>query len=170
VSTPHRGSPYADWCLQHLGHRLGGLGLMHFIGLDVQALADLTTEECRRFNERVPDAPQVRYYSVGGSRPWNRVPPFALHSYKVIRDAEGANDCLVSVKSSKWGKHLGVWPADHFHQLNKRMIFELIEPTGNITPYYLKLLDAIEADGVEMGVESAKCKVQNSECRVKIED
>src|SRR5690348_14070009 len=46
VSTPHRGSPYADWCLQHLGQRLGGLGLARFIGLDVQALADLTTESC----------------------------------------------------------------------------------------------------------------------------
>src|SRR2546421_2930497 len=158
VSTPHRGSPYADWCFQHLGQRLGGLGLMRFIGLDVQALADLTIEGCKRFNDRVPNAPAVRYYSVGGSRPWNRVPPFALHSYKVIHDAEGPNDCLVSVKSSKWGKHLGVWPADHFHQLNKRMIIELIEPTGNITPYYLKLLDALVEDGVEVANADRKVK------------
>src|SRR5437868_6391394 len=84
------------------GHRLGVLGVMRFIGRDVQELADLTTENCQRFNDRVPNAPGVKYYSVGGSRPWNRVPPFALHSFKVIHDAEGANDCLVSVKSSRW--------------------------------------------------------------------
>jgi triacylglycerol lipase len=149
ISTPHRGSSYADWCLRNLGYRLGGLRLMRLIGFDVQAVSDLTLESCRRFNERVPDSPAVRYYSVSASRPWNRVPAFALHAYKVIHDVEGENDCLVSVKSAIWGKHLGTWPADHFHQINKRLVLELIEPTGNITPYYLKLLDALKEDGVE---------------------
>ena len=57
VTTPHRGSPYADWCVRHLGKRLGGFQLMNFLGLDVQAVSDLTTACCRRFNEEVPDAP-----------------------------------------------------------------------------------------------------------------
>lgn len=149
ISAPHRGSPYADWCLRNIGYRLGGLRLMRHLHLDVQAVSDLTTESCRRFNEEILDDPRVRYFSVSGSRPWNRVPPFALHSYKVIYDAEGENDCLVSVKSSIWGKHLGIWPADHFHQINKRYVFEIVEPTGDICPYYVRLLDQLKENGVE---------------------
>ena len=144
VSTPHRGSPYADWCVRHLGQRLGGLGLMRFLGLDVQAANDLTTEACARFNEEVPDSPDVRYFSVSGSRPWHRVPPFALHAYKVVYDAEGENDSLVSVKSSIWGTHLGVWPADHWHTINHRLVVELKNPTGDSAPYYLEALEAME--------------------------
>ncbi len=145
VSAPHRGSAYADWFVKHLGERLGGFNLTKMLGLDVQAAHDLTRESCRRFNDEVPDAPGVRYYSVGACRPWRLIPAFALLSYKVIYDAEGDNDGLVSVASSRWGKHLGVWPADHFHTVNKRLVLELKNPTGDIAPYYLRLLDAIEA-------------------------
>ena len=150
VSTPHRGSPYADWCVRHLGRRLGGLQLMRFLGLDVQAASDLTTDACRQFNQEVIDSPDVRYFSVSGSRPWHRVPPFAMHAHKVIYDAEGDNDSLVSVKSSTWGTHLGVWPADHWHTINHRLVIELKEPTGDITPYYLDALDRMKAAGVRM--------------------
>ena len=149
VTTPHRGSPFADWCLRHLGERLGGLKLMQSIGLDVQAVSDLTTERCRAFNEEISDSPNVRYFSVSAARPWYRMPPFALHSFKVIYDAEGENDGLVSVKSSTWGTHLGVWPADHWHTINHRMVL-MKDRTGDIIPYYLRALDQMRAAGVEL--------------------
>ena len=148
VSTPHRGSPYADWCVRNLGQRLGGLRLMRALGLDVGAVSDLTTESCRRFNEQIPDSPNVRYFSISARRPWHRVPAFALHSFKVISDAEGENDGLVSVKSSTWGTHLGVWPADHWHTINHRLVWEIKDPTGDIAPYYLAALDQIREAGV----------------------
>ena len=148
ITTPHRGSPYADWCLKNLGQRLGGLQLMNLLGLDVRAIADVTTASCARFNEDVPDSPGVRYFSVSAARPWHRVPPFAVHAYKVIADAEGPNDGLVSVTSSTWAQHLGVWPADHWHTINHRLIVEIKEPTGDITPYYLKVLDRLRDDGL----------------------
>jgi triacylglycerol lipase len=143
VTTPHRGTPYADWCVRHIGQRLGGFQLLNFLRWDMQAAIDLTTESCRRFNEEVPDHPGVRYFSVSAARPWHRVPAFALHAYKIVYDAEGDNDCLISVKSSTWGEHLGVWPADHFHTINKRMVIELKNPTGDITPYYLGAIDEV---------------------------
>ena len=138
VTTPHRGSPYADWCVRHIGQRLGGLQLLNFLGMDMQAALDLTTRSVARFNEEVPDHPDVRYFSVSAARPWHKVPPFALHAHKIVCDAEGDNDCLVSVRSSTWGEHLGTWPADHFHTINKRMTIELRNPTGDIAPYYVK--------------------------------
>jgi triacylglycerol lipase len=145
VTSPHRGSPFADWCVKNLG-RLGTFRLLTALGLDVQAASDLTTWNCGKFNELVPDAPAVKYFSVSAARPWHLVPPFALHAYKVVYDAEGENDSLVSVKSSTWGTHLGVWPADHWHTLNKRFVVEIREPTGDITPYYLKALDRVMAE------------------------
>ena len=145
VTSPHHGSPYADWCLRHLGQRLGGVQLMKFLGLDMQAISDLTGENCRRFNEEIRNAPGVKYFSVSAARPWHRIPPFALHAYKVVYDAEGDNDCLVSVKSAQWGTHLETWPADHFHTINKRWVIELKDPTGDITPYYLRALDTVLA-------------------------
>lgn len=143
ITTPHRGSPYADWCLKNLGQRLGGLRLMNLLGLDMRAVSDLTTSSCLAFNETVPDAPSVKYFSVSAARPWHRVPAFAIHAHQIITDAEGPNDSLVSVKSSTWAEHLGVWPADHWHTINHRMVLELKEPTGDITPYYAKVLDRL---------------------------
>src|SRR4051812_10672611 len=63
ICTPHRGSPYADWCIRNLGKRMGGLKLMRLLGLDVRAITDLTTERCLAFNEKYPDATGVKYLS-----------------------------------------------------------------------------------------------------------
>ena len=143
VTTPHRGSPFADWCVLHFEKRFGAYRLLNSLGIDVQAGNDLTTMSCRRFNEQVVDSPNVRYFSVSAARPWNLVPPFALPSWKVVQEAEGENDGLVSVKSSTWGTHLGVWPADHWHTVNRRFVIEFREKTGDITPYYLGAIEKV---------------------------
>ena len=145
ITTPHRGSPYADWCVKNLGEKLGGLRLMKKIGLDVRAISDLTTENCRRFNREIEDVPGVDYFSISAARPRHRVPAFAMHAHKIIADIDGDNDGLVSVKSSMWGQHLGVWPADHFHCVNHRFTIELKEKTGDITPFYLEALDEVSS-------------------------
>lgn len=143
ISTPHRGSPYADWCLRHLGQRLGAVKLINLLNLDMRAVSDLTTESCARFNPEVPDCPTVKYFSISAARPWNRVPAFLLHSYQIVRDAEGDNDGIVSVRSAQWGQHLETWPADHLHVINKRLVPEIKDPTGDIVPYYLRALDRV---------------------------
>ena len=143
VTTPHRGTPYADWCLENIGKRLGGLRLMKMLGLDVRAVTDLTTAHCRKFNRQIKNVRGVQYFSVSAARPWHRVPPFAVHAHRIVTAAEGENDCLVSVKSSTWGEHLGVWPADHFHTINHKMVVELKKPTGSIAPYYLSAIDKV---------------------------
>src|SRR4051794_19725180 len=84
LSTPHRGSPYADWCLLNLGRRLKGLQLMKLLGIDVRAVSDLTTDACRKFNRKIKNHPQVLYYSVSAARPWHLIPAFMIHSHKLI--------------------------------------------------------------------------------------
>ncbi|HET6251197.1 MAG TPA: hypothetical protein VFE47_26175 [Tepidisphaeraceae bacterium] len=157
ISTPHRGSPYATFCKHHLCDRLGAFELARWLGLDINAVNDLTPEACRRFNETTPDVPGVGYYSISGARPDQRVPAFAYHAWKVIHEAEGDNDGLVSLSSSVWGKSLGTWPLHHWHQVNKRLLIER-NGIGNISHYYLRMLDEIEADGVEMGGRMNLCE------------
>ena len=143
ISTPHRGSPYANWALKNVANRVGLLQFMKSLQIDSGAFADLTTEHCVRFNEVTPNMPQVRYYSISASRPWTRVPLWAIHSWRVVNAAEGPNDGLVSVTSATWGQHLGTWPADHWHTINKRFVLELESKTGDIAPYYLRMLDVV---------------------------
>ena len=84
--------------------------------------------------------PGVKYFSVGACRPWTKIAPFALHSHHVIQAVEGDNDGLVSVKSSTWGTHLGIWKADHWHTINRRFMPEFKDATGDIAPLWVKLL------------------------------
>jgi triacylglycerol lipase len=149
VCTPHRGSPYADWAMRNLGDRLGGRRLVTLLNLDVNALLDLTVDRCRAFNEQTPDMPRVRYYSISAARPWHRVPPFYYHSHRIISLAEGENDGLVSVASARWGKHLATWPVDHLHATNRRLVVEVRDPTGDVTPRYLDVLDQVQKDLAE---------------------
>lgn len=148
ISTPHRGSPYADWCLKNLGDRLGGLKLAKFLHLEIGALTDLTTVSCSRFNEANPDAPGVRYFSISAARHWHLIPPWLLHAHKIVYDAEGENDGLVSVRSAAWGEHLETWAADHMHAINRRVTIEIRNPTGDITPKYLQILDRLNREGL----------------------
>jgi hypothetical protein len=53
---------------------------------------------------------------------------------------------LVSVSSATWGRHLETWPADHLHLVNKRLMPEIRNPTGDIVPYYLRALDQVLSD------------------------
>jgi triacylglycerol lipase len=108
VTCPYRGSPFADWVVKHLGLRLGGINLIRFLGVDLRAILDLTTSRCAVFNEQVKDVPGIPYFSVSAAQQSDRLPIFAVRSHRLVQAAEGENDGLVSVRSSTWGKHLGV--------------------------------------------------------------
>jgi len=135
VSTPHRGSSWADWMLRRLrGFAIGG-----------PAQRDLTVESCAQFNQRVPDAPGVKYYSICGAVPAQRIPLFSRKSYRVVYDAEGDNDGLVSVASATWGTHLETWPANHWEQRNVRLPGFVKDMSGQITPRWVNVIEKAAA-------------------------
>jgi triacylglycerol lipase len=144
ISTPHHGSSYAEWCLRNLT-RTGVLRAFEHVGLEVGAIRDLTRDAAARFADEVPDAPGVKYYSVSAARPWNRINPLLLPSYRVIYKAEGDNDGLVSVHSAIHGRHLATWEADHWHVIDRRLTLEW--KRQDIRPMYLALLDTLRRDG-----------------------
>ena len=149
VTTPHRGSPFADWTQRHVDSRFGFAARASAFGLDMRAWADLTRAGCARFNETTPDADGVFYASVGAGRPLLRTTPILMAPHRIISAVEGPNDGLVSVTSAKWGEDWGVWAADHLHTINKRFVYETRgDRTGDITPKYLELLDKLAARGL----------------------
>ncbi|CAO3647357.1 unnamed protein product [Cunninghamella echinulata] len=74
--------------------------------LDTPAYANLTTDYCQQyFNPNTPDNPSVAYYSYGAS---TTLPVWSFLGLpnQLVREKEGDNDGLVSVKSAKWGKYI----------------------------------------------------------------
>jgi triacylglycerol lipase len=118
VGTPHRGSPFADWGIR----MFAGVTrpLVDFLRVPYQAYFDLTTTACRTFNDRTPDSPRVRYFSVAGriDEEWRSLRWRLLQ--KIVEAREGPNDGVVSVTSANWGESLDIWPGDHLNLINWR--------------------------------------------------
>ncbi len=116
IGTPHRGSSFADWCVQRFGALVRPF--LDLFDVPDQAFFDLTTASCRKFNEDVPDQPGVRYFSVAGRFEcgWN-APEWSLPA-SILRRHEGDNDGVVSITSATYGEDCEVWEADHFSLAN----------------------------------------------------
>ena len=97
VSAPHRGSSFADWWKLHIGRRLGAFQLATTLRLDINAVNDLTLDSCREFNEKTPDVPTVKYYSVAAASPGpgNGFRRLRFQLIASFRKTEGDNDGLV---------------------------------------------------------------------------
>lgn len=117
IATPHRGSSFADWAIRRFGRTMKPI--MNLCGIPTEAFDDLTTENCARFNETVPDAPGVRYFSVAGQCPRAIVPLIWRAASIVVARCEGPNDGVVSLKSAQYGEHFEVWDGDHMNLVNR---------------------------------------------------
>jgi triacylglycerol lipase len=116
IGTPHRGSPFAELGVRRLEPFL--TPWFRAFDIPAQAFLDLTTTACREFNERTPDSPRVRYFSIAGrcDRLWCR--PAWWPSFGVVEQAEGPNDGVVSVASATYGESLTMWEGDHLNLIN----------------------------------------------------
>jgi triacylglycerol lipase len=116
IGTPHRGTSFADWGVQHLERLLRPL--FDLFGIPGQAFYDLTTRSCRVFNDEVPDVPGVRYFSVAGRhlQTWRSLRWKLLHD--IVEKAEGPNDGVVSLASATYGEDCEVWDGDHLNLVN----------------------------------------------------
>jgi len=112
LGTPHRGSPVADRVSEYArSSRLRDL--LHLSKLRNTALHDLRTAVCARWNERTPDAPGVRYYSIAGVKPRDQMIYGLKFTHDVVAPVEGPNDGLVSESSAAWGETWPHWDCDH---------------------------------------------------------
>jgi triacylglycerol lipase len=124
VSTPHDGSPFADWGTDNLPYVIP---VAQKLGLDLTAIMDLRTDRCREFNAdpEVMAFEQSRedsilFQSYAGKQDfWGVFDPLKLPFY-IIEKEEGDNDGLVSVESAKWRERYFkgvVENTDHLNEL-----------------------------------------------------
>jgi triacylglycerol lipase len=106
ISTPHEGSPFADWGTGHLPHVIP---IAQELGLDLSAFTDLRTDRCRKFNSDPEVAAferncetSILFQSYAGRQDFWGVFNALKLSFYLIEKEEGDNDGLVSVASAKW--------------------------------------------------------------------
>ncbi len=116
IATPHWGTSFADWGVRRFSGIL--MPLLRLLGLPQQAFYDLMTDSCLRFNEDVPNAPGVRYFSVAGCCESRWVGPEWRLPWRLVSRAEGPNDGVVSVASATWGEATETWAGDHLNLVN----------------------------------------------------
>lgn len=113
ISTPHRGSPFADYVIDNVigRERLPNLlSILEAMKLphsgDGSAFNALGTRAMREFNAEVLNREDVSYYSWGASCEPGLLDTFRW-PHSVIMSKEGPNDGLVSVQSAQWGEYRG---------------------------------------------------------------
>ena len=109
VASPHRGSSFADFCLDEIGAaRIPRIyRAFESMGFGTGAFIQLTQKYMKEeFNPKTPDAPEVRYFSYGATIQPNLWSVFRM-SHSVVERLEGPNDGLVSVESARWGMYQG---------------------------------------------------------------
>ena len=145
LGTPHRGTAFADWGLRRL------LPVCRFffdvLGISSRAFEDLSVAGCRAFNERCPDAPGVRYFSVAGriEAGWS-TPEWRL-SGRVIEREQGPNDGLVAITSARYGEDCSVWDGDHLALVNFRNPLARLRGWADRTPAYGGLVRRLADEG-----------------------
>jgi triacylglycerol lipase len=127
ISTPHGGSPFADWGLDHVPKLIP---IAKLLGLDLRALSDLTLSACRRYNQDLEvqrfeeqlEKEGIRIQTYAGRQQFLGVfEPLKVPFYIIERE-EGENDGLVSIKSARWKQQFyrdedALKEADHLNEL-----------------------------------------------------
>ncbi|KAL6854089.1 alpha/beta-hydrolase [Trichoderma novae-zelandiae] len=160
IATPHRGSPFADYLVESGAgplHLPRLYGVIRRAGLGTSAFGQLTTRYMRdEFNPRVPDEGSVRYFSYGAMID----EPSLLGAFRVphgvVWRAEGENDGLVSVESSRWGAYKGTLVGvSHLDLINwsNRAGWAVREWMGmrrnfNAVAFYLDVADMLAKEGL----------------------
>ncbi|KAI1850210.1 hypothetical protein JX266_004068 [Neoarthrinium moseri] len=160
VATPHHGSAFADFVFNEIGaERLPSVyKILEGVGFSTGAFSQLTREYAtKEFNPKTVDDPNVRYFSYGAmmDQP-SLLSPFR-QSHSILQDAEGPNDGLVSVNSSRWGEYkgtlVGVSHLDLINWTNRlrwtmRKLWLGKDPTFNAIAFYLDIADMLAKEGL----------------------
>ncbi|PTB69990.1 alpha/beta-hydrolase [Trichoderma citrinoviride] len=160
IATPHRGSPFADYLVESDSspvHLPRLYSVIRRAGLGTSAFGQLTTRYMRdEFNPRVPDDPAVRYFSYGAMIDEPSLLGAFRVPYGVVKAAEGENDGLVSVASSRWGVYKGTLVGvSHLDLINwsNRARWAVREWMGmrrnfNAVAFYLDVADMLAKEGL----------------------
>lgn len=145
ISTPHRGTSAADFALEYSPESL--------IRNYFPSVFQLSTSFTKVFNRHIHNDPDVKYFSYASQFTPNPASMF-LVTWKIVKDKEGPNDGLVSVKSAKWAKFMGCLDdVDHADLINwmgpvKMAKMALGIPNFNPKWFYMDIMNNLAAHGL----------------------
>jgi triacylglycerol lipase len=156
IGTPHCGSPFADWGVQHFSFLIP---LAKRMGLNIKGCEDLTRQNCRNFNEKVwgfERKNRTLYQTFGGTLPYHRIFPLFKYSYSIISQEEGENDGLVPLKSAKWKNEFFIKriDADHLNQIGWWHPWRTLQDCtrkrfeARIQKFYLEIVEGLADRGM----------------------
>ncbi|CAH0059244.1 unnamed protein product [Clonostachys solani] len=159
IATPHRGSHFADFLMSDSApiHLPRLYGLIERAGLGTQAFSQLTREYMTgTFNATVRDRDDVRYFSYGAMMDEPALLSPFRQPWRLIEEAEGPNDGLVSVESSRWGTYKGTLVGvSHLDLINwsNRVRWTVrewmgVKRTFNAIAFYLDIADMLAKEGL----------------------
>lgn len=133
IGTPNYGTPLATWAMRQVEENTIWYKLIKLFGQDLKGwrfLPQITPEAMRKFNARVLDRFDIRYFSVisGSAKTSGRNISLALKvSDAILRKEMGASDAdktdgVVPYKSQPWGKVLFELSYDHLQQVNHQFL------------------------------------------------
>ncbi|WNX84870.1 triacylglycerol lipase [Agathobaculum sp. NTUH-O15-33] len=163
INTPHRGCIFAQHLLDNLPK--GVLrqmerkynGLFRKLGDDspdfMGGVRDLTSENCKAFNEQTPDMPGVLYQSVMSvmKAPRSAGFPLNLTWHLVNKYDREPNDGLVASSSAPWGDFLGELPAPQKRGISHGDIVDLMRediPGFDVREFYTGIVKDLKAKGL----------------------
>ena len=158
IGTPHRGTPLADWAVGQM--ESGGLWYYFFklLGYDMKQrrfLKELTPGLMSRFNEKVQDSLDVRYFSAISSASFGQG-TMSFMLWFPTRWLEGQNqpmtaaghDGLVPLESQKWGREVfQSMELDHLGQMNHHE-FRFVDQNAESLRLYHSIYVNLESEGL----------------------
>jgi triacylglycerol lipase len=167
IASPHRGSSIADLLALEPAEEMGVLNhlqgiikrlsvleegveeILNHFGISLKGLEDLTTESMQKFNQRYPDHPGIRYFSVAGVGRPGALPTALvfLPFYKYIQSHTGQpSDGLVHVPSAQWGDFdPNPWPCDHAEEVGHDLDHPFEAPRFNYLERYDEIVKRVSA-------------------------
>jgi triacylglycerol lipase len=106
IATPHFGSSFAQWLIDHGDPAIEAISKT---ALDLKGLKDATPKACAAMNvefERIEADNAVKYETWSSEEDYEMVFTPLKPAWKIITAAEGPNDGVVSVSSQKWTTEL----------------------------------------------------------------
>lgn len=161
INTPHRGCEFADYLLnivpekEQCGVARAYNAVFKKLGDDspdfLLGVKNLTASACKALNDKLHDAKDVLYQSVGSRQNVAGNGRFPLnYTYRLVKYFDGANDGLVGENSFPWGNSFEYLTVEGKRGISHGDVIDLNReniPGFDVREFYVKLVHDLKTRG-----------------------